>query len=168
MDSLDKSSHTTRYAVYSTFFQLLTDVHAGEKSRDIVCHHCGNRYRREAGLRQHLASAHSNHREYHCLHCGKGFTTQTRLTQHIRIHTGSKPFKCKLCDYKSNRADNVLIHVRKVHKIRNPSRQEDLEIFEEELTTDFNIPIKIEEVVENPQTTSTTNLATLVVNTITA
>ena len=147
------------------------DMHGGEKSRDIVCHHCGNRYRREAGLRQHLASAHSNHRDFHCFHCGKGFTTQTRLTQHIRIHTGSKPFKCKLCEYKSNRADNVLIHVRKVHKVRNPSRNEDIiTVFEELQDNDFkSFPIKMEDEVENPTDgTTTTTLTALVVNTVTA
>ena len=122
--------------VFYLLCNFFLDVHAGDRARDIVCHHCGNQYRREAGLRQHLASAHSDERKFLCPYkCGKGFTTQTRLTQHIRIHTGSKPFKCKLCDYKSNRADNVLIHVRKVHKKPNPDRHQDMTVIQE---TKFN------------------------------
>ena len=148
------------------------DVHDGEKSRDIVCHHCGNRYRKEAGLRQHLASAHSDHRPFKCWHspCEKGFTTQTRLTQHLRIHTGSKPFKCKLCDYKSNRADNVILHVRKVHKIQNPSRHDDITTFEEELHNEKNEQFPMSNIKnedsEIPATINTTSLAAIVVNTI--
>ena len=38
----------------------------------VVCDLCGNRYRREAGLRQHIASAHSQFREFKCRECQKG------------------------------------------------------------------------------------------------
>jgi uncharacterized Zn-finger protein len=110
----------------------------------VVCELCGNRYRREAGLRQHMASAHCDLRDYQCFHCGKGFTTHTRLTIHLRIHTGSKPFKCKLCEYKSNRADNVLFHCRKVHKIEKPSRAYDIHVFEEQLAHEVKpSPVKL-------------------------
>ena len=50
-------------------------------------------HRREAGLRQHIASAHSQFREFKCPICQKGFTTKARLTQHNRIHTGHKPYR---------------------------------------------------------------------------
>lgn len=91
-----------------------------------------------------MASAHSAFREYQCVQCGKGFTTQARLTQHSRIHTGVKPFKCIKCDYKSNRSDNVLFHLRKVHKIERPSKGEHVVIQEDLLTDPTFLALKVE------------------------
>ncbi len=113
----------------------------------MVCELCGNQYRREAGLRQHMISAHSDHREYQCVQCGKGFTTHTKLTQHLRIHTGSKPYKCKMCEYRSNRADNVLYHCKKVHKEDKPNRNDHIQVFEEQLADEVRpLPIKLMQV----------------------
>lgn len=102
-----------------------------------------------------MASAHSNFREFQCIQCGKGFTTQARLTQHARIHTGIKPYKCVKCEYKSNRADNVLFHLRKVHKIDRPTKGEHIMIQEDLLGEDY---FKSEDA----------NLTTLIVNEIAA
>ena len=117
--------------IYIEIYHYIIESHCGDKAKDIVCDICGNRYRREAGLRQHKASAHSEVREFQCITCGKGFTTQTRLNQHARIHTGIKPFKCVKCGYRSNRADNVLFHLRKVHKVEKPTKDEHVAIEED-------------------------------------
>ena len=87
------------------------------KRKSWVCEHCGNTYQKSTGLKQHMVSAHSDVRDFRCPHCSKGFTTQQRLDQHLRIHSGAKPFKCKMCEYRAVRRDNVHLHVRKVHKV---------------------------------------------------
>ena len=59
----------------------------------------------------------------------------------------------------------MILHVRKVHKIQNPSRHDDITTFEEELHNEKNEQFKIED-AEIPATTNTTSLAAIVVNTI--
>ena len=88
-----------------------------EKIKNVVCEICGNRYRKQAGLRQHMESVHTLERRFVCIQCGKGFSAKARLVIHSRIHTGVKPFKCLKCDYRSNRVDNVQFHLKKVHKV---------------------------------------------------
>ena len=36
-----------------------------------------------------------------------------------QIHTGKKPYQCKICAYKGAKKGNVQAHVRKVHNITN-------------------------------------------------
>ena len=144
------------------------------KPKDVVCDICGNRYRREAGLRQHMASAHTQFREFKCSICFKGFTTKARLTQHHRIHTGHKPFKCAKCDYRSNRSDNVLFHLRKVHKVERPTKDEHVlvqnQLLEDEdhISNIETIETKIETVLGDQATGHEPHLATLIVSYITA
>ena len=147
-------------------FSLLSEAHGNDKPKDIVCDICGNRYRKEAGLRQHMASAHSAFREFQCMTCGKGFTTQHRLTQHSRIHTGIKPFKCVSCEYKSNRADNVLFHLRKVHKVDRPTKEDHI-IIQEDLLEDTYEHIALKKVLEDQSCTTTTILAPVIIGEIT-
>ena len=124
---------------------IITEAHSVERPKDVVCDICGNRYRKEAGLRQHMASAHTEHREYQCRHpkCMqdgkiKGFTTKARFLQHQRIHMGIKPFMCKHCEYRSTRSDNVLFHARKVHKIEKPTKKDDVQVDESQLNEEFD------------------------------
>lgn len=131
----------------------IRDNHGGEKPRDVVCEICGKRYRRETGLRQHMVSAHSDQRDFVCAHCGKGFTTHTRLTQHLRIHSGAKPFKCKKCEYRSNRSDNVLYHCRKVHKMLKPTR-DDVFTFADQLAEESRSKVYSIDVLQLPEQTS--------------
>lgn len=150
--------------------QHTQEAHSSVKPKDVVCDICGNRYRREAGLRQHMASAHTQFREFKCSICFKGFTTKARLTQHHRIHTGHKPFKCAKCDYRSNRSDNVLFHLRKVHKVERPTKDEHVlvqnQLLEDEdhISNIETIETKIETVLGDQATGHEPHLATLIVS----
>ena len=56
----------------------------GNNPKPWVCDICGNTYQKSTGLKQHLASAHSDVRDYQCTHCNKGFTRYQRLPTYLR------------------------------------------------------------------------------------
>ncbi|CAD5125541.1 unnamed protein product [Dimorphilus gyrociliatus] len=44
--------------------------------------------------------------------CERRFSRSDELTRHIRIHTGQKPFQCKICDRAFSRSDHLTTHIR--------------------------------------------------------
>jgi len=45
---------------------------------------------KEGSAREHL-------KNFTCSFCGKRFLRQDHMLQHENIHTGNKPFQCKVC-----------------------------------------------------------------------
>lgn len=55
-------------------------------------------------------------RLYSCHVCGYHTHIKRAHERHILTHTGEKPHKCDYCEFRSNRKDNLLTHVRKKHQ----------------------------------------------------
>lgn len=53
--------------------------------------------------------------------CTASFIKKCNFDRHVRIHTGEKPFKCKLvwCNYRSAHSPHVNQHFKKQHLIEN-------------------------------------------------
>jgi len=58
-----------------------------------------------------------------CPTCNKFFKN---LEKHIIIHSGEQPFACPHCDHRCNRASNMTLHVKNMHKAKYSPQKIDL------------------------------------------
>ena len=49
------------------------------------------------------------------MYCKQIFNSPSVLKIHVRTHTGEKPFRCNLCQYRSAQKGNVKTHLARKH-----------------------------------------------------
>lgn len=83
-------------------------IHTDE--RPFECQHCGQRFRQGGCLKNHIASQHGTSETFTCYYCNKSFPIKERLRLHMRLHSGEKPYNCKICFKRFARGGQVSIH----------------------------------------------------------
>uniref|UniRef100_A0A672QPQ0 C2H2-type domain-containing protein n=1 Tax=Sinocyclocheilus grahami TaxID=75366 RepID=A0A672QPQ0_SINGR len=109
-----------------------------QRKDKFMCKHCGKAFSQPSTLLLHQ-KLHNRERLHHCTLCGKRFSQSPasstgpakekpftcpmetcdrrfsrsdELNRHIRIHTGHKPFQCRICLRSFSRSDHLTTHTR--------------------------------------------------------
>nr|XP_057943969.1 early growth response protein 1-like [Doryrhamphus excisus] len=83
---------------------------------------CDRRFSRSDELTRHVR-VHTGQKPFQCRICMRSFSRSDHLTTHIRTHTGEKPFACAECGRKFARSDERKRHT-KIHQ-RHRERKAD-------------------------------------------
>ncbi|XP_033889895.3 early growth response protein 4-like [Acipenser ruthenus] len=93
--------------------KVQTNASGPPKEKPFSCPmvNCERRFSRSDELNRHLR-IHTGHKPFQCRICLRSFSRSDHLTTHTRTHTGEKPFSCDVCGRRFARSDERKRHGR--------------------------------------------------------
>uniref|UniRef100_A0A8C6UE45 C2H2-type domain-containing protein n=1 Tax=Neogobius melanostomus TaxID=47308 RepID=A0A8C6UE45_9GOBI len=112
MDSFAQS-YTTRTTKAPRARKAPSTSHGPAKEKPFTCpmESCDRRFSRSDELNRHIR-IHTGHKPFQCRICLRSFSRSDHLTTHTRTHTGEKPFSCDVCGKRFARSDERKRHGR--------------------------------------------------------
>ncbi|KAG5848369.1 hypothetical protein ANANG_G00097750 [Anguilla anguilla] len=89
----------------------LQDPTAAQTNFGSSAQNCDRRFSRSDELNRHIR-IHTGHKPFQCRICLRSFSRSDHLTTHTRTHTGEKPFSCDVCGKRFARSDERKRHGR--------------------------------------------------------
>ena len=101
--------------IFPTKKELLLHLTSHEEICPYSCSvpDCDSRFDTEKKLAIHARRKHG--KKHICNFCTKVFISGSQLRKHVLIHTGDKPFNCKICDKSFTQKSHVTFHTNTVH-----------------------------------------------------
>jgi len=112
----DVSSPTARNSValkYNLEVSPVVEEMPAGSDMAFVCPVCGQMFSLHDRLAKHMASRHKSkpndpNKSYPCEVCHRSFARSDMLTRHVRLHTGVKPYTCKICGQVFSRLVSII------------------------------------------------------------
>ncbi|CAF2123949.1 unnamed protein product [Rotaria magnacalcarata] len=109
---------TSHFAKPRTYTNRPSKIPLHERPFSCPVENCPRRFSRSDELTRHIR-IHTGDKPFQCKICARAFSRSDHLTTHIRTHTGEKPFACDTCGRRFARSDERKRHSKVHQKLRN-------------------------------------------------
>lgn len=93
---------------------------------------CDRRFSRSDELARHIR-IHTGNKPFQCKICQRSFSRSDHLTTHTRTHTGERPYSCDFCERRFSRSDEKSRHMRVHYKNKNTGSAKNSTLLSEHL-----------------------------------
>lgn len=96
-----------RFKKVSNVNKHMKEVH---EERSFHCLQCNARFATSNNLKAHTESVHEKIKNWQCTTCPFSAYLKSNFIEHMRIHTGEKPFGCKICLKRFTQSSHLKVH----------------------------------------------------------
>ncbi|KAF1767699.1 hypothetical protein GCK72_007666 [Caenorhabditis remanei] len=109
------NQNLSQWMITATVITLANKMPLQDKPYTCPRDGCDRRFSRSDELARHIR-IHTGQKPFQCRICMRTFSRSDHLTTHVRTHTGEKPFSCDICGRKFARSDERRRHTKGLNK----------------------------------------------------